>query len=261
VIAPLRAVFGTMTLAVLLVACNAGGVERRPGPYPEACSRYFLPARQCTAVVVRALEEAGIKRADVTAIDLLPVPQPEGVSLGGGTIALLGFHLADGSVVRHEVVCVGISGAFDPACGDDAKVEVAIGIDRDIPCDADGANCAKVPATPPPDLVARAKALRVPARDVVVDHPGPYEVKLGTARLPNGYLSAQTLTLVDDHPTAFWLDGARVEVRPDTDGRPPVGSIYREPFDGLEPVTVYFVFEVTRFAEPGIVQVRDIEVR
>ena len=53
----------------------------------------------------------------------------------------------------------------------------------------------------------------------------------------------------------------QLEVLPDDPNRPPVGSIYREPFDGSEPVTVYVVFDVTMFEEPSTLQLRDIVVR
>ncbi|HEX7347811.1 MAG TPA: hypothetical protein VF253_13560 [Candidatus Limnocylindrales bacterium] len=69
------------------------------------------------------------------------------------------------------------------------------------------------------------------------------------------------MTIVDPQPTAFWADFVQLEVRPDHADRPPVGSIYREPFDGSEPVTVYVVFDVTMFEEPSTLQLRNIVVR
>lgn len=246
-------------LAVLVLAVACGGPVQRPGHYPEGCGDYLLSPKRCSAVVTKGLEAANIARAEVVSIDLLQVPRPNGPSLGGYMAALLGIHLADGSVVQQEVWCIGISGAFDPACGDEARIDVGMGIDHDTMCDDNGV-CAKLPPEPPAALVTQATPLRVAARDIAVDHSGHYEVKLGTATLPDGYLSERTLTLVDDQPTSFWLEQAWLEVRPDFASRPPVGNVYREPYDGLEPVTVYFVFDVTRFAEPGVVQIRNVVV-
>ena len=52
-----------------------------------------------------------------------------------------------------------------------------------------------------------------------------------------------------------------MDVRSDVEGRPFVGSIYRDPFDGPEPVTIYLVFEVNHLEGPSMLQVRDVVVR
>ncbi len=52
-----------------------------------------------------------------------------------------------------------------------------------------------------------------------------------------------------------------MDVRSDIGGRPSVGSIYRDPFDGPEPVTIYLVFDVNHLEAPSVLQVRDVVVR
>ena len=49
-------------------------------------------------------------------------------------------------------------------------------------------------------------------------------------------------------------------MRPVDPARPPIGSIYREPFDGVEPVKVFLVFDVTELTSAAVLQVRDIVV-
>jgi hypothetical protein len=52
----------------------------------------------------------------------------------------------------------------------------------------------------------------------------------------------------------------RLEVRPEDPARPPIYSRYREPFDGVEPVRVFLVFEVTELTPGAVLRVRDIVV-
>ena len=74
---------------------------------------------------------------------------------------------------------------------------------------------------------------------------GPYEVEVGEAGLPDGALSTRSATVADE-AGEFWIaDGIEIEVRPVDPARPAIGSIYRDPFDGVEPVKVFLVFDVT----------------
>lgn len=62
-------------------------------------------------------------------------------------------------------------------------------------------------------------------------------------------------------PTSFLIEGGvRLEVRPVDPSRPPVGSRYREPYDGVELVRVFLVFEETEFRPGAQLSVRDIDV-
>jgi hypothetical protein len=98
--------------------------------------------------------------------------------------------------------------------------------------------------------------------DIPLDRLGHYEIQVGTASLPDGYLSERSFRLDNHAAETFWIDaGVRLDVRPDMPGRPMIGSRYRDPFDGPEPVTAFLVFEVTDLDAPSILRVRDIVVR
>ena len=42
--------------------------------------------------------------------------------------------------------------------------------------------------------------------------------------------------------------------------RPPIGNLYREPFEGVEPVRVVLEFTVSELSPGAVFQVRDIVV-
>jgi hypothetical protein len=68
--------------------------------------------------------------------------------------------------------------------------------------------------------------------------------------------------VVDKSPTAFWVPtDVSLEVRPAVPGRPSLVSIYRDPFDGPEPVSIFLVFDVSMLHPPAVLQVREIVVR
>lgn len=254
-----------LVLAILigLVASGCDVVadlgKPKGGPYPEACAQWSYSARRCEAIVDRARHSAEIVEADIRAIQLLPFDFNPG--LGGGQVALVRFELKDGETVDEPVTCVGVGRG--PACNDVATISIAAGIDHDIPCAGEPPlGCATLPPSPGPEAIAAATPFRLASIDVPLDHEGRYAVKIGKATLPNGYLQERSLRLVDDQPDTFWIGGdALLDVRTDIAGRPFVGSVYREPFDGAEPVTIFLVFEVTDLDSPSLLQVRDIVVR
>jgi len=256
-----RASVLAFTVAVV-VACDLAGalVEPRGGPYPDACDQWGYSVRRCEAIVERAMREAGVDEDDVGSIALLPF-EPE-TNLGGQQVALVRLELLDGRLADQPVHCVGI--ARGPACNEDAEIgRHGIGIDRDIPCAGEPpAGCATLPPLPDADAVAAATPFELAALDIPIDHEGRYELKVGSATLPDGYLTERSFDLVESRPENFWIDdGVGLEVRPDVAGRPPIGSVYRDPFDGPEPVTIYVVFEVTDIDRPSLLEVRDIRVR
>jgi hypothetical protein len=256
-----RVVVAIGAFVTCLVACGPFGALGGPhgGAYPGACAQWGYSDRRCEAIVDDAIDAAGLERPEIASIELLPFKRVQ--TLGGGQVALIRFRLFDGSALEQSVSCVGVS--FRPACNDAAEIQTNSGVDHDVPCAGEPPDgCATLPPTPDPDAVAAARPFRLDAIDVKLDHEGPYEVKLGQATLPNGYLSERSLTLADPQPEDYWIDdGVRLDVRPDVAGRPFVGSIYRDPFDGPEPVTIYLVFEVTQLDEPSVLQVRDVVVR
>jgi len=171
--------------------------------------------------------------ADVISIHLLPFEHQQ--SLGGGQVALVQFDLADGSSVRREVFCVGVDSGR--ACNEGARLELGVGVDRDVPCTGEPpAGCATLPPTPDAAAIAAAQPFTLSELDVSIDHPGEYLVRLGMATLPTGYLSERSFDIVDRQPDRYWIDdGVHLQVKPEIAGRPPIGSIYRDPFDGPEP--------------------------
>ena len=99
-----------------------------------------------------------------------------------------------------------------------------------------------------------ARPLRVPVLDIPLDHLGPYEVEVGEAGLPDGALSDPLgSTSANERPASrFWIAAWRgLEIEPVDPARPRIGNIYREPFDGVEPVRVFLVFDVTEFSSPS----------
>jgi hypothetical protein len=251
-----------IVLALAIVsACDAIGTFGAPqgGPYPAACEQWGYKPNQCEGIVERAMFTADVEKADVRSLFLLPFESQ--VNLGGRQVALVRIELATGAVVEEAVQCVGVS--LGRACYEDASIDFGGGIDTDVPCAGEPpAGCATRPPTPDPDALAAAKPLRVASLDVPLDHEGAYEIVVGAAALPNGYLSERAFSLANPAPSDFWIDeGVRLEVRPTVAGRPPIGSIYRDPFDGPEPVTVVLVFDVTDLDAPAVLQVRDIVVR
>ena len=108
---------------------------------------------------------------------------------------------------------------------------------------------------------AIARPLRVASLDIPLDHLGPYEVEVGEAGLPDGVLSTRSATLADPSPETFWIAPfIEIDVRPVDPARPPIGSVYRDPFDGVEPVKVFLVFDVTELKSASVLQVRNLLV-
>jgi hypothetical protein len=257
-----RLVTAAVPLVFSLIACEAFGIvsEPRSGFYPEACARWNYPARMCDAIVDDALDSAGLAKDQVEAVEFLPFERVQ--TLGGGQVALVRFHLVDGTTVDQDVRCVGVN-PTRLACNGNAHILTNSGVDSDVPCAGEAPNgCATLPPEPDAATVAAATPFAADSIDVQLDHEGSYEVRLGTATLADGYLFERSFTLGNATPDTFWIDEpVRIDVRPDVAGRPPVGSRYREPFDGPEPVTIYLVFDVSRLDSPSVLQVRDVVVR
>ena len=213
-----------------------------------------------------ARDQAAIGPQVVTAFRVLPRTDDNSVRLGGQMIARVRFDFADGANVVQEVWCHGVGSGDDLACADDPQIGLSGGVDHDIPCfgetpAGDPTDCATLPPTPPAAAVAAARPLRVGVLDISLDHVGKYEIEVGEAGLPNGYLSRREFKLADSRPTKFWIKGGvMLDVRPTIAGRPPVGSIYRAGFKGTEPVAVFLVFEVTETSPGAVLQVRDLVV-
>ena len=248
-------------LAAVVAGCSFLGGIGRPagGAYPEACREFDLSARRCEAIVDKAIRDAGIDPEAIVGITLLPFERQR--TLGGGQVALVGLALRDGTEVTREVTCIGVSMRL--ACAEVLDIPTSVGVDQDVPCEGEPPEgCATLPPSPAPDAVEAATPLRIGALDIPLDRLGQYEVEVGTASLPDGYLSERSFRLDNRAAETFWIDaGVRLDVRPDVPGRPMIGSRYRDRFEGPEPVTVFLVFEVTDLDAPSVLRVRDIVVR
>jgi hypothetical protein len=266
--------------ATVLGLFGCGAFGPRGGPYPGACAELRFSDRQCAAIVTRGLEELGVPRAQATEVDLLPPPPQQGISLGGGPIAVVRVHRGGGDTLERVITCVGVSGAFDPSCGgEQARMMILSGVEQSLPCtgidpertplppgvpsDPIPVGCPSAPPTPPPALAASAQALRIERKVITIDHAGHYDIPLGKATLPNGYPSEISLNVADDQPTAYWIKVLGLNVTSEIPGRPPVEYLYRalEPYDGLEPVTVSIQFDVSQYVEPGTLVLQNVVVR
>ena len=255
-----------VALALLLTAAVVTGCDLLTavdGAYPQACAGLGFSDVKCRAIVSRAAKQAGIEPAQVASARFVARETDPGVKLGGLRIAVVALTLADGRERVEEVWCTGISGDADRVCRENAQIGITGGVDRDVPCAGEApVGCATPPPTPRPASVKAAIPLDLASLDISLGHVGSYEILLGEAGLPDGALSERRASLADTRPTTFWIDEyIRLEVRPTEPGRPPVGSIYRDPYDGVEPVRVFLVFEVVETSPGAVLQVRDILVR
>jgi len=253
--------------AVALAGCGIGGLlGPQGGPYPGACADLGFVARQCAGMVARAESQSGVKAADTTGIDILP-PTDDGVSrIGGGMVSRVRFHLADKTELTEEIWCIGVgmAGTGDYSCDSDPAIFIGAGhVDRDMPCTGGGdppTGCATYPPTPRPEVQAKAKPLRIPALDIPLDHLGSYRIVVGEAGLPDGAFTDSSASVADERPTTFWIPDAELVIEPVDPTRPKIGSIFRDPFDGVERVRVSLVFSVTELSPGAVLQVRDIVV-
>jgi hypothetical protein len=133
----------------------------------------------------------------------------------------------------------------------------------DTPCWGDPPDgCATLPPPPRRASVESSEPFTRAKVDVPIDRLGEYRINLGHATIPDGRLTELSLRLADPRPASFWIEaGVRLELESDVPGRPPVGNVHRDGFDGPEPVTVYLTFNVTEFESAGVLGVRDIVVR
>jgi hypothetical protein len=253
----------TILVGLVLVGCGSGDRASLSGHYPEACSTLSFSDVQCDAIVARAMKDAHVVADDISAVRFVRFDDDQHETLGGVQIARVELVLADGRRVTEDIWCIGVGSDSDRVCRTDAHVVLHAGLDRDVPCAGEPpAGCATVPPSPAPASVAAASPLVVASLLVPLDHVGRYEIDVGSATLPDGALSERSATLVEPQPATYWIDrGVRLEVRPDLPGRPPIGSIYRDRFDGPEPVHAYLVFEVVEVRPGAVLKVADIVVR
>ncbi|MBA2718016.1 MAG: hypothetical protein H0U52_02060 [Chloroflexi bacterium] len=228
------------------------------------CEDLEFSAVRCAAVVARARESAlpPLRAEDITAATVAR-PEVDYTIRASFPIAAVSFALVGGGSAEVEVRC-GLPGNSDRACNPNAAIFVRGGIDQDVPCAGEAPEhaCATLPPSPRPASIKAAEPLRVSVFDLPLDHLGRYEILIGIARLPDGVMVERSARLADTRPTTLWIDdGVAIDVRSDISGRPPIGSVYRDPYDGPEPVKVYLVFDVVELKPGAVLQVRDLVVR
>jgi hypothetical protein len=250
-----------LAVAVLVVAAG-GCVEPAGGGEPSRvrpCEE-VKPAAQCDALVSLVAEELDVPDEVILALEIVPEPTvgPDGIlqirSGGGFTVRI---RTARG--VEDRFVCPGVSGAFVPACMDDPRLAIGSPMEayHDHP---EGAT--PLPRLEP-EALAAAETLRIAARSIPIARTGVHEVVLGTATLPNGYLTAAEAALADPWPAGVRLtsDGIRLEVRPTDPARPPLWNQYVHGWwPGLETIEAVLVFDVRRFEPGATLEVRDVVV-
>jgi hypothetical protein len=253
-----------LTVLVSLVgACSALGLGApRGGPYPQACESLDFPTRQCDAIVAVAQANASIAPETVTSIDILPPSSQGGGLVGRRMVAQVRFHRSGQPDRTEEVWCTGVTRISAIACDPSAKIGIGGHIDHDVPCATEAIEtCATLPPSPRPAIQAIARPLHVAALDILLDHLGPYEVEVGEAGLPDGVLSTISGRLGEPSPDSYWIaDGVGINVLPVDRSRPSLQSVYRDPFDGVEAVTVVLLFNVTELTTPSVLQIRDLIV-
>ena len=249
-------------VAVMLAGCGVAGLlGPQGGPYPGACADLRCAARQCAALVARAETQSGITAAEAAGVDILPPVQDGVARIGGSMVSRVRFHLRDATERTEEIWCMGVARSGDDACISDPKIFIAGGdVGRDVPCTHPPTGCATEPPTPRPEIQAQARPLRVPILDIPLDHLGAYKVEVGEAGLPDGAFTRSSVRFLDEHPTNFWLRDATLVIEPVDPTRPPIGSIFRDPYDGVEQVRVSIKFDVTELSPGAVLQVRDIVV-
>jgi len=252
-------------LAILLLVAGCDGAiqpDQPPrGEYPAACGAWGFSPHQCRSVVSSAARQASVDLASQPKIEFLRFTVPGGTHFGRGQIANVLFTFADGRTIEQPVRCNGAS-FLSPACNPDAEIFPGFGVNHDVPCSGEPpVGCATLPPTPDASAIARARSLKVAEFSAEIDHLGRFEAKVGTATLADGYLFESRFELADPSPENYWLEFINLEVRSDAPGRPPVNTVYRDPYDGPEPVSIYVVFEVTEYWAPSKLVVRNLVVR
>lgn len=244
-------------------------IGRGLDPTPRPCTEVYS-VRRCLAIEDAATAFSEATRDDVVSIVIVPSPRPPDGALsvlGGAAPIRVRAMLRDGGTLDTQM-CGGLPSG--PACADEPP-EWETGGNligsgyHDVPCAGEPPDgCAT--SVPPidADLVAVAVPIRVPSHVVSVDHPGLYEVTLGTGSLPNGILTQATYQLNDpwSSDVTYRESPPRVVIRSlEPDGRP-FDNVYEHGWrDALERVEAVLVFDVKRFDPGATVEVRDVVVR
>jgi hypothetical protein len=209
-------------------------------------------ADRCQALAFAAAQQLAVGFDVITGIDIVSDPNPQpGPDFGHHT-----FLEVEIGGSRHQAVaiaCPGISGAFDPKCM--AEPVVPLGYPGGVKGSRGGYLDVPDGYTPFPSLepaaVADAQPIHIPSLLIPIDKMGPHTIDLGTASLPNGYLTEGTVAMADPWPSSvLFTDGVVLVVRP-KGGGDAIGNLYATGWHhGTYAVDVTLTFDVAWF-EPG----------
>ena len=250
-----------LAVTLLLAGCVGWGfATSSPAPYPAGCAGLGFSSRRCAAIVARARTKAGLEADAEVTVGLL-APSNEGPrSLGGGQIAQVVFGLADGSSVVQPVMCFGVPAGPDDAVCSEPRLAVSSGVSHDVPCTGEPPDGCPSQIVPDSAATAAARPLKLATLDVPVGALGRYEVKVGEASFPNGYVTTLDAKVVNDQPADFWITGGiELDLRPADATRPPFGDVYmRPPVGGVERATLWLVFTVTETSPGAVLHLADL---
>jgi hypothetical protein len=257
-------------LATLLGACAFlpladGSASLRP------CADVYSDAR-CELMAVTAAIDLRIDREDIVSIAIVPEPKQfdaEGHEIlqvrSGGPPIDVRVTLPDGSTQDVSMGCVGV--AMQPVCHDDPalRADDVIGSGyHDVPCAGEPpAGCATPVPTPRRAAIAAAVPLRVGRLDIPIDRTGDYRVKLGEARLPNGWLTEASFAFVDDWPDGVTILSGRagIELESLESAGKPFVNVYEHGWrEGTERVAAFVVFHVDAFEPGAVLSIKDVVV-
>jgi hypothetical protein len=285
-------------LAALLVAVTAAVIagcvsESRRGAgtigpvgsqvvrsFPAGCSDFGFSPKRCAAIVAIARHRLALDNPAAT-VELLSEPPlvcPTGedgqtvlcTRSGGHTAAIVRITPSGGAPKEATFFC-GIGSERSIACTDHPVVNAGSPIDgyRDIPCGSEDAGGNPTDcATPLPAIEAgatkAARPLLVTALDIPIDRDGAYDVKVGTAGIPNGVLGTAQFSIADEALELFILDdaGVSMRIRPTDPTHRPFDNYYQHGwYPGVEDADVFLVFTVVGHDPGAALEVRDLTVR
>jgi hypothetical protein len=265
--APRLAVIMLALAGVAAVGCSSvAGLDAAAEPRP--CEEVY-PAERCLRMADRATEGTPRTRDDVLAVRIVPDPpaDPNVQTLGGPRPITVRVELRDGTTFDTQM-CGGLSD--DAACFDEPPEWLSTGSlisggYHDVPCAGEPPDgCATPVPSIDPAIAPDATPIVVESLDIPVDRVGPYEVSLGTGALPNGILTEAVWRLLDPWPigVTFGDRAPRLVVRSLEPDRTAFDNAYTHGWrEGIERIEALIVFDVKRFDDGSVVQVRDVVVR